>query len=100
MNDLGRRDRLRVALHKLIALGEAAFPEELTLYVRAVGHLAIRVFDALLDNLCARLPILMQVGGTGTSLRRGMHQLLGGNAAAGARAACSGSRHMASLVVI
>jgi hypothetical protein len=100
LDDLGRRDRLGVALHELVALGEAALAEELTLHISAVTHLAIRVLDAFLDDLGTRLPILMQVGGAAADLGRGLHQLFRSDAAAGAWAARSGPWYMPSLVIV
>ena len=57
VDDLGRRDSLRLALDKLVALGKASLAEELALDVLAVGDLAILVLHTLLNDLRAVAPL-------------------------------------------
>lgn len=66
LDDLRRRDRLRIALHEFVTLGEAALAQKLSFDIIAVADLTVLMLDALLDDLRAHLPVLVEVGGAAT----------------------------------
>ena len=51
VDDLGCTNTLRLALHKLIALGKATLSKEFTLDVLAERGVSVLVLDSLLDDL-------------------------------------------------
>ena len=100
LDDLGCADRLRVHLHQLIAFGEATLSKELTLDIRSVADLSVLVLDTLFDDLSARVSIFMEVGGAAASLGSGLHKLLRGDAAAGARTSSGSACHVSSSIIV
>ena len=100
VDNLGRRYRLRVALHELIALREAALAQKLSFDVISVADLPVLMLDTLFDDLSARVSIFMEVGGAAASLGSGLHKLLRGDAAAGARTSSGSACHVSSSIIV
>ena len=73
MNDLRGRDSLCIALHELVTLGKPAFAQKLSLDVFALADFSVLMFNPLLDDLSASLPIFVEVSGATACLGSSLH---------------------------
>ena len=103
VDDLGRTNTLRLALHKLIALGKATLSKEFTLDVLAERGVSVLVLDSLFDDLgigAAVATRAVKVGLAATCGGSARHELVSRGASPSTWARVCGTRVESRCIIV